>query len=63
MTETSSPDSGSPSERAWDPAEVMRDRAAATRRDRDEAIAELRATLSDDQIMDDFGIDLGEIER
>ena len=47
----------------WDPRQVMRDRADATRRDRDSAIADLRADLSDEQVLEEFGIDLGEIER
>lgn len=47
----------------WDPRQVMRDRATATRRQRDTAIADLRADLSDDEVLEEFGIDLGEIER
>lgn len=41
----------------------MRERAAETRRQRDQAITELRESTDDEQILDDFGIDLGEIER
>lgn len=50
-------------ESTWDAAEVMRGRAAETRRTRDQSIAELRASKDDEQILDEFGIDLGEIER
>lgn len=40
----------------------MRDRAAATRRDRDHSIADLKGSMSGDQLREEFGIDLGEIE-
>lgn len=67
MPDTSSPNSDQPDEEtaetAWDATEVMRGRAAETRQARDESIAELRASADDDQIRDEFGIDLGEIER
>lgn len=46
----------------WDALEVMRARAAASRTDRDEAINKLRESMTDDEIRDDFGIDLREIE-
>lgn len=46
----------------WDAVEVMRARAAASRTDRDEAISTLRESMTDDEIRDDFGIDLREIE-
>lgn len=46
----------------WDALEVMRARAAASRTDRDEAISTLRQSMTDDEIRDDFGIDLREIE-
>jgi len=49
-------------EQPWDPHTILRDRAAATRRGRDEAIAELRSAMDDDEIHEEFGIDLGEIE-
>jgi hypothetical protein len=52
-----------PSNRTWDAEELMRARAAQTRRERDQAIAELRESIDDDQVLDEFGIDLGEIER
>jgi hypothetical protein len=51
------------SKRTWDAEELMRARAAQTRRERDQAIAELRESINDDQVLDEFGIDLGEIER
>lgn len=47
---------------SWDPRRVMRDRAETTRRKRDRAIADLRADMTDDEVLDEFGIDLGEIE-
>ncbi|HET9873181.1 MAG TPA: hypothetical protein VFP89_11390 [Propionibacteriaceae bacterium] len=68
MPETPPPESDRPDEEAaetaaWDAAEVMRGRAAQTREARDQSIAELRASMDDEQILDEFGIDLGEIER
>lgn len=47
----------------WDPRQVMRDRATAARGQRDAAISDLRAEMSDDEVLEEFGIDLGEIER
>ena len=47
----------------WDAAEVLRGRAAESREERDEAIAQLRETMTDEEILDTFGIDLREIER
>lgn len=52
-----------PDEEAWDAPRVMRDRATASRTTRDLTIADLREEMNDDQIRDEFGIDLGEIER
>ena len=49
-------------EQRWDPHQIMRDRTAATRQDRDQALAELRSGMGDDEIREEFGIDLGEIE-
>ena len=49
-------------ELAWDPRQVMRDRAAATRAVRDESIADLRAVLDDEEILDEFGINLDGVE-
>ncbi len=47
----------------WDPVELMRRRAAQARATRDESIAELRESMTDDEARDLFGIDLGEIEK
>jgi hypothetical protein len=60
---SSSEDDQPAGEPAWSAAEVMRDRATETRRQRDAAVTELRSAMDDEQIQDDFGIDLGEIER
>ena len=49
-------------ETSWDALEVMRARAEASRTDRDDAISTLRESMTDDEIRDDFGIDLREIE-
>jgi len=49
-------------ETSWNALEVMRARAEASRTDRDEAIGTLRESMTDDEIRDDFGIDLREIE-
>ena len=46
-----------------DAAEVLRGRAAESRGERDGAIARLRETMTDEEILDTFGIDLREIER
>jgi hypothetical protein len=46
-----------------DAAEVLRVRATATRRQRDAAIAQLRETMTDEETLDNFGIDLPEIEK
>ena len=46
-----------------DAAEVLRGRAAETRAERDEAIAQLRETMTDEEVLETFGIDLPEIER
>ena len=51
------------SESVWDPAQILRDRATATRQARDASIEDLRQTMSDEEILDEFGIDLREIER
>ena len=52
-----------PSDGNLDAADVLRGRAAETRAERDEAIAQLRETMTDEEILDTFGIDLPEIER
>jgi hypothetical protein len=70
MSDDSTPDDppperpgAEPPQAGWDPQQVVRDRAAATRKDRDQAIAELRESLDDEEILDEFGINLGEIEN
>ena len=47
----------------WDSVELTRRRAAKARAQRDASIAELRASLTDEDARDDFGIHLGEIEK
>lgn len=59
----SGPTDGPAAETGWDSSEVMRERTAETRQQRDQAISELRDSKDDEQILDEFGIDLGEIER
>lgn len=49
--------------RPWDAAEVMRRRAKEARADRDASISQLRESMSDDDVLAEFGIDLGEIEK
>lgn len=46
----------------WDAVEVLRRRAAEARRERDAAIRDLRDTMSDDEILEEFGIDLKALE-
>ena len=53
---------GDSGQRVRDPRQVMRDRAAATRAARDQAMADLRASMSDEEILDEFGINLDGIE-
>lgn len=50
------------SEPVRDPVHILRDRAAATRRDRDASIQDLRQTMGDEEILDEFGINLDGIE-
>ena len=47
----------------WDSRAIMRERAAVTRKDRDQAIADLRASMGDEEILEEFGINLDQIER
>lgn len=54
------PDQSEPIE--WSAARVLRQRADAARRVRDESVGELRGDLSDDDILETFGINLDEIE-
>lgn len=48
---------------AWDALTVLQGRAEASRAERDAAIESLRESMSDDEIREDFCIDLGDIER
>jgi hypothetical protein len=57
------PGGGTDNETAWDAVEVMRRRADASRKERDASIAQLRAELGDDEVLDQFGIDLHGIEE
>lgn len=47
----------------WDSRAIMRERAAVTRKDRDQAIADLRGAMGDEEILEEFGINLDQIER
>ena len=49
-------------QRMWDPRQVMRERAAATREQRDDSIAQLRESMDDEEILDEFGINLDGVE-
>lgn len=49
--------------RPWDAAEVMPRRAEKARADRDASISQLRQSMTDDDVLAEFGIDLGEIEK
>lgn len=62
-TEPQPPDRDDRSEPVWDPAQILRDRATATRKNRDASIEDLRQTMSDEEILHEFGINLREIER
>ena len=53
---------GDSGQRVWDPRQVMRDRAAATRKQRDDSIPQLRESMDDEEILDEFGINLDGIE-
>jgi hypothetical protein len=55
------PDTESDPDRPSDPVEIMRQRAAATRADRDRSIAELREQMSAAEILETFGINLDEL--
>lgn len=46
----------------WDALDVLRSRAAASRAARDEAVKDLRRSMTDGEIREDFGIDLRGIE-
>jgi len=47
----------------WDAAELMRRRADLAREQRDRSITELRESITDEEALEQFGIDLREIER
>lgn len=49
--------------RTWDAAEVMRRRAEKARAERDDTIGQLRKSMTDDDVLAEFGIDLSEIEK
>ena len=58
------PIAGNEAERLkWDAVEVMRLRAAEARTQRDASIGELRESMTDEEALDEFGIDLREIEK
>lgn len=46
----------------WDASEVLRARSAETRRARDESIQKLRDVMSDEEIFEQFGIDLTRLD-
>ena len=46
----------------WDAEAVMRRRADDARKKRDAAIAELRESMTDEDALHEFGLDLGQIE-
>ena len=47
----------------WDPAAILRSRLEAARHHQAESVAALRSTMDDEQILADFGIDLGTIDN
>lgn len=57
------PNEGENTSQPWDAAEVMRRRADTARAKRDDLIKQIREALSDDDVLAEFGIDLGEIEK
>ena len=46
----------------WDPVVITRQRTEECRTDRDRAIEVLRTSMSDNEILTEFGIDLDQIE-
>lgn len=64
--DTPSPDGPSPgnstNSAGWDALEVLKVRAAEARARRDAGIADLREVMSDDEVLDEFGIDLSRLE-
>jgi len=66
MSDNSTPPTGAgdvPGARPWDAVEVMRRRAETARAQRDESIRKLRRSMTDHDVLAEFGIDLGEIEK
>ncbi|MBA8792852.1 hypothetical protein FHX74_000446 [Friedmanniella endophytica] len=47
---------------AWDPSEILRQRACRSRAEADAALGELRESMSDKEILDEFGIDVARFE-
>ncbi|QDP95279.1 hypothetical protein FOE78_04580 [Microlunatus elymi] len=45
----------------WDPVKITERRAEEARTQRDAAIADLRDSMDDDEILNEFGLDLGQI--
>lgn len=46
----------------WDALEVLKGRAAEAKARRDASISELRKVMTDDAVLDEFGIDLSRLE-
>jgi hypothetical protein len=53
---------GAPEIPPWDAAAIMRQRGEEARTERDDAIKQLRDSMSDEEILVEFGIDLGQID-
>ena len=49
-------------DRGVDPRDILQRRAAA-RLERDRAVGDLRATMTDEDVLDAFGIDLTQLDR
>ena len=58
MTEPEIP----PTPTEWDALEVMRVRAAEAEARRDASVAELREVMDDQEVLDEFGIDLSRLD-
>ena len=46
-----------------DPRDILQRRADVARAERDRAVADLRATMTDQDVLDAFGIDLTQLDR
>jgi len=55
-------DQGRPSREPADPLEILRAQAREAEERRDGSIAELRQVVGDDDVLDEFGIDLSRLE-